>query len=266
VRGPATRRDAPDEGRVVRILLVDDVLRLIELQKNYLKRTTCRILTARTGSQALQLCRRDPPDLVLLDAAMPEMDGISACRSLKADPVLGRIPIVIVTSADRREECLRAGCDDVLIKPFESTAFLEKVRRFVPLAERLESRIPVSCRVEFRARIGSYTAYTRDLSAHGMFLKSPRPFAVGRWSSIFPGHGAAGRLRSRRLFLSRGRSGGSSGRPPGAGFCPGSGSGSWIRLPRLSGSSKNSSRRAGRGKPPDARDRWIRRGGGCGGG
>jgi len=179
VRGPATRRDAPDEGRVVRILLVDDVLRLIELQKNYLKRTTCRILTARTASQALQLCRRDPPDLVLLDAAMPEMDGVSACRSLKADPVLGRIPIVIVTSADRREECLRAGCDDVLIKPFESTAFLERVRRFVPLAERLESRIPVSCRVEFRARIGSYTAYTRDLSAHGMFLKSPRPFAVG---------------------------------------------------------------------------------------
>jgi len=177
VRGPATRRDASD--RVVRILLVDDVLPLIELQKNYLKRTTCRILTARTGSQALQLCRRDPPDLVLLDAAMPEMDGVSACRSLKADPVLGRIPIVIVTSADRREECLRAGCDDVLIKPFESTAFLEKVRRFVPLAERLESRIPVSCRVEFRARIGSYTAYTRDLSAHGMFLKSPRPFAVG---------------------------------------------------------------------------------------
>jgi len=172
-----TARRAPD--RVVRILLVDDVLPLIELQKNYLKRTTCRILTARTGSQALQLCRRDPPDLVLLDAAMPEMDGISACRSLKADPVLGRIPIVIVTSADRREECLRAGCDDVLIKPFESTDFLERVRRFVPLAERLESRIPVSCRVEFRARIGSYTAYTRDLSAHGMFLKSPRPFAVG---------------------------------------------------------------------------------------
>ena len=179
MRGPATRRDAPDDERVVRILLVDDVLPLIELQKNYLKRTTCRILTARTGSQALQLCRRDPPDLVLLDAAMPEMDGVSACRSLKADPVLGRIPIVIVTSADRREECLRAGCDDVLIKPFESTAFLAKVRQYVPLLERRESRIPVSCRVEFRARIGSYTAYTRDLSGHGMFLKSPRPFAVG---------------------------------------------------------------------------------------
>src|SRR2546426_9229382 len=200
---------------------------------------------------------------------MPEVDGISACRSLKAAPVLGRIPIVIVTSADRREECLRAGCDDVLIKPFESTAFLERVRRFVPLAERLESRIPVCCRVESRARIGSYTAYTRDLSAHGMFLKSPRPFAVGTRLQMV-------------IHLPRPRGGRPSEKPEplpvegevrriirqaaGSSFCPGSGSGSWIHLPRLSGSSKNSSRRAGRGKPPDARDRWIRRGGGCGGG
>ena len=168
-----------DEERVVRILLVDDVLPFIELQRNYLKRTTCRIQTARTGTQALSLCRQDPPDLVFLDAEMPEMDGIAACRFLKADPVLGWLPIVIVTSEERREECVRAGCDDVLIKPFDSAAFLEKVRRFVPLLERREGRIPVSCRVEFRARSGSYAAYTRDLSTHGLFLKSPRPFALG---------------------------------------------------------------------------------------
>jgi CheY-like chemotaxis protein/Tfp pilus assembly protein PilZ len=175
----ASRPGAPDDDRVVRILLVDDVLPFIELLKNYLKRTTCRLLTARTGAQALKLCRQDPPDLVLLDAAMPEMDGASACRFLKADPVLGRIPIVILAPQDRRDDCVRAGCDEVLIKPFESAAFLEVVRRFVPLLERREQRIPVSCRVEFRAKVGSYTAYTRDLSAHGLFLKSPRPFAVG---------------------------------------------------------------------------------------
>jgi len=179
VTSPAPRRGASDDERGVRILLVDDVLPFLELQRNYLKRTTCRILTARTGVQALNLCRQDPPDLVLLDAEMPEMDGIAACRFLKADPVLGRIPVVIVASADRREECVRAGCDDVLIKPLESASFLEKVRRFVPLLERHEGRIPVSCRVEFKGKTGSYTAYTRDLSTHGLFLKSPRPFVHG---------------------------------------------------------------------------------------
>src|SRR5882672_3147866 len=80
---------AVSDERIVRILLVDDVLPFIELQKNYLKRTTCRILTARTGSQAIRVCRLDRPDLIFLDEAMPGMDGIEACRHLKADPLVG---------------------------------------------------------------------------------------------------------------------------------------------------------------------------------
>ncbi|HEV8701701.1 MAG TPA: response regulator [Candidatus Polarisedimenticolia bacterium] len=179
---PAPPRGAPQaagEDRTVRILLVDDVLPFIELQKNYLKRTTCRILTARTGAQALKVCRLDRPDLIFLDEAMPGMDGIEACRHLKADPLVGGVPVVIVSGEGRREECRQAGCDGVLIKPFDAPAFLEMVRRFVPLLERNEGRIPVSCRVEFSAPSGSYTAYTRDVSLHGLFLKSPRPFAIG---------------------------------------------------------------------------------------
>jgi len=175
----ARAQPSAPEDRAVRILLVDDLLPFIELQKNYLKRTTCRILTARTGAQALKVCRMDRPELIFLDEAMPGMDGIEACRHLKADPMAGRIPIVIVTGEARREECRQAGCDGVLIKPFDGPAFLEMVRRFVPLLERNEGRIPVSCRVEFTAPSGSYTAYTRDVSLHGLFLKSPRPFAIG---------------------------------------------------------------------------------------
>jgi len=175
---PGAPRAAGEE-RVVRILLVDDLLPFIELQKAYLKRTTCGIVTARTGAQALRICRQDRPDLVILDEAMPVMDGIEACRHLKADPIVGSVPVVILTTEGRREHCLQAGCDDVLIKPFDAPAFLEKVRRYTPLLERVESRIPVSCRVEFSTRTGSYTAYTRDLSPHGLFLKSARPFAVG---------------------------------------------------------------------------------------
>jgi len=118
-------RDEADDDRVVRILLVEDVLPLLELQKSYLKRTTCRVLTARTGSQALKLCRRDPPDLVFLDAAMPDIDGLAACRFLKADPLAGRVPVVLIASPERREECARAGCDGVLIKPFDSSILKE---------------------------------------------------------------------------------------------------------------------------------------------
>ena len=179
---PGTPRDevtAASGERIVRILLVDAVLPFLELQKAYLKRTTCRVATARTGAQALQICRQDRPDLVVLDEAMPVMDGIEVCRYLKADPLAAAVPVVLLTTEARRADCVRAGCDDVLIKPFDAPAFLETVRRHAPLLERLESRIPVSCRVEFSARTGTYTAYTRDLSRHGIFLKSPRPFTVG---------------------------------------------------------------------------------------
>ncbi|HEU4402858.1 MAG TPA: response regulator [Candidatus Polarisedimenticolia bacterium] len=167
------------EDPVARILLVDDVRRCLDLLKNYLKRTTCRILTARSGTEALALCRREAPDLIFLDAGLPGSDGLETCRLLKADPDLRPIPVVIVTGPEGREECVAAGCDDVLPRPVTQGSFLERVRRFAPLRERQEDRITVSLRVEFRVVSATYTAFTKDLSPHGAFLKSPRPFAVG---------------------------------------------------------------------------------------
>jgi uncharacterized protein (TIGR02266 family) len=176
---PGTRSEPPDGERIARILLVDDVRRLLELMRHYLKRTSCRVLTARNAAEALRSCQHERPDVVFLDASMHGRDGLDACRTMKADPVLRAIPVVMVTLRGRKEECLQAGCDDVLAKPVSQEDFLAKVRRFVALRERAESRIPVSLRVEFKAPGGSYTAYTKDLSRHGLFLKSPRPFTRG---------------------------------------------------------------------------------------
>ena len=183
--GPATGRlsaqrprgEHPD--RVARILLVDDARRFLELLKTYLKRTTCRVATARTAAEALRISRQEPPDLVFVDSAVGEEDGLGVTRAFKDDPRLRVIPVVMVSVRDRREECLRAGCDGVLTKPVVQEDFLETVRRFVPLLERLEGRIPVSLRAEFTAPSGAYTAYTKDLSPNGAFLKTNRPFAVG---------------------------------------------------------------------------------------
>jgi uncharacterized protein (TIGR02266 family) len=177
-RGPAGPRAAPVE-TVARILLVDDARRLIELLKHYLKRTSCRVLTARSGAEALDSCRRERPDLIFLDETMRDRDGLAVCRELKGDPLLRQIPVVIVASRDRAEACREAGCDDVLPKPVVQAEFLARVRRFVALLERVEDRIPVSLKVEFQALTGSYTAYTKDLSPRGLFLKSPRAFAPG---------------------------------------------------------------------------------------
>src|SRR5881409_28962 len=101
MRDPENPSDQPGEHRPVSILLVDDVKSLVELQKSYLKRTTCRILTARTGAQALSLCRQDRPDLVFIESSMSEMDGLATCRLIKNDATLRDIPVVIIAPEDR---------------------------------------------------------------------------------------------------------------------------------------------------------------------
>jgi len=175
---PVDGRVAP-AGRLATILLVDDVRPLIEVQKSYLKRTTCRVLTAHTGPEALRLCEAETPDLIFLDATMPDMDGIEVCRRLKADPRLRSVPVVLLAREDRMDACRGSGCDAVLIRPVSHDLFLETVRRYVTLLERQENRIPASLRVDFTARGRGYTAFTKDISPHGLFLKTPRPFRIG---------------------------------------------------------------------------------------
>jgi uncharacterized protein (TIGR02266 family) len=166
------------------ILLVDDLVPLLDLHRAYLRRTTCRVITARTGAEALAICRHDRPDLVFLDASLPGMDGIEACRALKQDDALRGIPVVLLAPADRDVECRGAGCEAVLAKPVSRDAFLEQVRRFVRLLERQDSRIPASLRVSFAAGWRTGSAFTRDVSPGGLFLKTARPFAPGTRLSL----------------------------------------------------------------------------------
>ncbi len=177
----ARDRPAADEGseKVARILLVGDVRRLVELLKNYLRRTTCRILTSRVGEETLAACRRERPDVVFLDASLEDPGGVEACRALKSEPMLRSIPVVLVASRDMIDRCLGAGCDDVLPKPVVQEEFLSRVRRFVALRERGEGRIPVSLRVEYRSPAGDRAAYTKDLSPRGAFIKTIEPLPVG---------------------------------------------------------------------------------------
>ncbi|HEY3080642.1 MAG TPA: response regulator [Chloroflexota bacterium] len=94
------------------------------------------VLEARTGAEVLELVRRAPVDLVLLDVGMPELDGIEACRALKADPATARTPIVFVTArvqpADRAAAA-DAGASEYLTKPFGVRVLSETVRRLLAL-------------------------------------------------------------------------------------------------------------------------------------
>ncbi|MDA8019861.1 MAG: diguanylate cyclase [Thermoanaerobaculia bacterium] len=87
---------------------------------HHMFRDHCEVVLASNGYKALEICRRQPPDLVLLDILMPEMDGYETCRRLKSEPATREIPIIFVTSENRPDQEARAleyGAVDFISKP-----------------------------------------------------------------------------------------------------------------------------------------------------
>ncbi|MFL5802380.1 MAG: response regulator [Roseiflexaceae bacterium] len=81
-----------------------------------------RLIYAGDGAEALAQAELLPPDLVLLDAMMPKMDGFEVCRRLRADPLLREVPVIMLTALDDREsrlQAIEAGADDFISKPFD---------------------------------------------------------------------------------------------------------------------------------------------------
>ncbi|HEX5724339.1 MAG TPA: response regulator [Longimicrobiaceae bacterium] len=99
-----------------------------------LERSGYEVLGARNGREAVELARAHQPDLVVMDLAMPEMDGREAMRVLKSDASTAGIPVVLLTamalSVDR-EKMIAEGFDGFLVKPCLPPVFLAEVRRFV---------------------------------------------------------------------------------------------------------------------------------------
>jgi two-component system, cell cycle response regulator len=119
-----------------RVLVVDDILPNVKLLEAKLSSEYFDVVTARNGREALEAVARDKPDIVLLDAMMPEMDGFEACRRMKSNPLHAHIPVVMVTALNDVEDRVRgldAGADDFLTKPVDDVALLARVRSLVRL-------------------------------------------------------------------------------------------------------------------------------------
>lgn len=165
-----------------KILIVDDVKFFIELQKSFLKRTNCHILTAANGKEALQIIKDEHPDLVLMDLYMPEMNGDECCKLVKSDPELKMIPLIMVTKAgeeDEKAKCLLAGCDEFVTKPINRLDLLGKVRNFLDVLIREHVRAPIDSEVAFTSEGEEYSSAMHDISEGGMFIVSTRPLPSG---------------------------------------------------------------------------------------
>jgi DNA-binding response OmpR family regulator len=104
------------------ILVVDDDVDVSITVKKSLTRVGYQVTCAGTGQAALQVLSSVRPDLVLLDIAMPGLDGIELCRQLRLNPITASLPILFLTvSGDMQSKtaAFDAGADDYLVKPFD---------------------------------------------------------------------------------------------------------------------------------------------------
>ncbi|MDE2040467.1 MAG: response regulator [Elusimicrobia bacterium] len=146
--------------RSPRILVADDEPDLLRIIKDSLASHGFLVRTAADGAEALAAIRGDPPDVAILDVAMPRKNGFDVCTELRRDPLLEHLPVIFLSASGTRETRVKGldlGADDFINKPVDIIELLARVRMIIrrsrqgldanPLT-RLPGNVSIENRVE----------------------------------------------------------------------------------------------------------------------
>ncbi len=123
------------------ILVVDDEPTNVVVLESVLASAGYQLITASNGREALTSLAQGPPDLVLLDIVMPEIDGFEVCRQIKTSPQWCDIPVIMLTGLNDEEDYARAiacGADDFMTKSCAAPVLLARVRGYVRVKQAME--------------------------------------------------------------------------------------------------------------------------------
>jgi CheY-like chemotaxis protein len=103
-----------------KILIVDDEREMRQLLSRIVAKNGYDVVEASNGEEAVELATKEDPQVIVMDINMPVVDGIEACRRIKADDRTRLIPVMMVTALeDNKEEAVKAGAEDFVGKPFD---------------------------------------------------------------------------------------------------------------------------------------------------
>jgi putative two-component system response regulator len=170
-----------DEGKAAphgTVLVVDDDEAIVSLLKHVLTREGYATMDCRDGESALEAVRGRQPDVVLLDVAMPGINGFEVCRRLKTDAATRLLPVLLITGLPdhhHRIEGLKAGADDFLTKPIDLHELLARVAsltRIKRYTDDLESAASIICTLAtmVEARDGDTPGHCNRMSNYATAL------------------------------------------------------------------------------------------------
>jgi CheY-like chemotaxis protein/predicted regulator of Ras-like GTPase activity (Roadblock/LC7/MglB family) len=122
-----------------KVLVVDDSLSVRKVVQRALESKRIEVLSAASGSEALEQIAREAPDLIVCDVIMPDMDGYQICDFVKKHPTLGHTPVLLISGIVNSTVLERAGkvrSDDVMRKPFAADELLHRIESLLPATGR----------------------------------------------------------------------------------------------------------------------------------
>ncbi len=158
------------------ILIVDDIPSNLNFLSEVLHVEGIGVMLATTGAGAIEIAHYKLPDLILLDIAMPMMDGYEVCEKLKADPVTRDIPVIFLTARTEPEDILKGfqtGALDYILKPFNATELIARVKTHLELRDKTEELKSINSRLEeeVRQRTAEISDANRNLTDTNLKLE-----------------------------------------------------------------------------------------------
>jgi two-component system sensor histidine kinase/response regulator len=138
------------------VLIVDDIPSNLNFLSEVLHLEGIGVLLATSGIDAIEIARYKHPDLILLDIAMPMMDGYEVCARLKADESTRDIPVIYLTARTEPEDILKgfeSGAVDYILKPFNATELIARVRTHLELKAKTEALKSINVHLEEQVRL-----------------------------------------------------------------------------------------------------------------
>jgi len=163
---------------MIKILLADDPNNTIHMERRLLNRENFSISSVSDGNKVMELAARERPDIILMGSRLSGLNREECCKVLKSDPALKKIPVIMVVENGQEQECLKAGCDDIITKPINKFELFKKLKGHIDLLVREHIRIPMKISASYSINGEEFPCKVLDMSESGMLIASDKNHAI----------------------------------------------------------------------------------------